>query len=327
MVKRSALTILILSYLLSASFAVTAGNESYLYDLNFFPETEVITPFCEYPDEFKRNNCLSEPSLFLVLNDQPENPPIQSDIGKENKNENTYNSWLNESISTEPDWEGLKRDTQLFLFYQFFIIGILYVMPEDLSGWSEEVKETWEFDNYRKNLAHVTWDRDKWWINYILHPYWGGTYYVRARNRGYDQQASVWYSVLLSTLYEFGSEALFERASAQDLIVTPLGGYFFGEYMMKARGKVREKMAAKAELTAYDKTLMVVSDPLGWINYKTSHFLGLASKLSIKPISGLKIAGNPDFYIQKSPSHHPDTGKDRFSHRPLDFGFKASLNW
>ncbi|WP_367115459.1 DUF3943 domain-containing protein, partial [Marivivens sp.] len=39
-------------------------------------------------------------------------------------------------------------------------------------------------------MSHPQLDSDDWYINYVVHPYWGGAYYVRARERGYtDRQA------------------------------------------------------------------------------------------------------------------------------------------
>jgi hypothetical protein len=41
----------------------------------------------------------------------------------------------------------------------------------------------------------------------------------KGRERGFGKLASFGYSALLSTLYEYGPEAIFERPSAQDLMV------------------------------------------------------------------------------------------------------------
>lgn len=326
LLKNFSSSVCLLFSLLSAFNAVAANTDIRIPSILNLNLTGAFntTGSCDKLSKLTLNSCDSTPSLFLTLNetlnDTEENTAI-------NSSSNTANdSYLTQTISPHPDWEGLKQDTKLFLFYQFFVIGVLFVMPEDLSGWSEEAKDTWGPQTYRKNLSHITWDGDKSWINYILHPYWGGTYYVRARNRGYDQRASMWYSVLLSTLYEFGSEALFERASAQDLIVTPLGGYFFGEYMMKARAKVQAKIAAKATPSFYDKTLMIATDPLGWINHKTSRFLGVASTLRIQPISALILPETSPANSFELQSSYTNT-KAEPSRIPMKLGLQFTLNW
>ena len=58
-------------------------------------------------------------------------------------------------------------------------------------------------------MQSATWDKDPAWINYIGHPYWGATYYIRARERGFGEFGSFIYSAFLSALYEYGIEAFF----------------------------------------------------------------------------------------------------------------------
>ncbi len=133
------------------------------------------------------------------------------------------------------DRAGLKRDTYYFLGYQLVSIGILYILPENMSGWSDEQKEEYSLSRWWYNVRHPTWDSDDFFINYVTHPYWGAAYFVRARERGYTSGESFWYSAMLSAMYEFGAEALFEQPSIQDLIVTPVLGSLLGRYFMGVR--------------------------------------------------------------------------------------------
>ena len=190
---------------------------------------------------------------------------------------------------TRPDWRGVGRDTAYFLGYQFAVIAVLYIAPESISGWDREQKQNYDFDKWRNNVSEPVWDEDKWWINYILHPYWGGTYYIRARERGLDRAQSFWYSALLSTLYEYGAEALAEPVSAQDLVVTPLAGFLVGEYLFSP---LRDRIRAKpGKLDWSDKTLLFITDPLGVVNAETDRLLGVKTTLQWQPI-GLR---NPAF--------------------------------
>lgn len=183
---------------------------------------------------------------------------------------------------TRPDWRGIRRDTAYFLGYQFVAIAVLYAAPESISGWDREKKKNYNFDKWRENVSKPVWDEDRWWINYILHPYWGGAYYIRARERGLDRAQSFWYSALLSTLYEYGAEALAEPVSAQDLVVTPVAGFFVGEYLLSPlRERIRSKPGA---LDGWDKTILFVTDPLGVINAETDRLLGVKSTLQWQPI-------------------------------------------
>ena len=191
----------------------------------------------------------------------------------------------------EPDWRGIRRDTGYFLGYQFAVIGILYFAPEDVSGWSDEDKEEYSFDKWWDNVSDpVVRDGDVWWINYITHPYWGGTYYIRARERGLNRTQSFWYSALLSTLYEYGAEALFEPVSVEDLLVTPLLGSLVGEYLFTP---LREKVRAKpGALDWSDKTILVLTDPLGVLNAGTDRLFGVKTTLELQPI-GTRLQALP----------------------------------
>lgn len=178
------------------------------------------------------------------------------------------------------DWPGIKKDTWYFLGYQFAAIGVLYVAPEGISGWNDEQKDSYSFAKWRDNVSNPHWDEDRWWINYILHPYWGGAYYVRARERGFDHRQSFLYSALLSTLFEFGAESLFEAPSYQDLIVTPVGGYLVGRYLFEP---LRERIRAQPGAPDWtDKTLLFLTDPLGVVNVQMDRILGVDADIGLQ---------------------------------------------
>lgn len=163
----------------------------------------------------------------------------------------------------EPDRDGIKRDTYYFLGLQLSIIGVLYFMPESVSGWSDEQREQHRASKWWDNVSGPEWDDDEHYINYVLHPYWGAAYYVRARERGYGQREAFWYSFLLSTMYEAGVEALFEPVSIQDFFVTPIVGSWLGGYFMDWRHSTRQRITDTGEARFRDKALLVLTDPLG----------------------------------------------------------------
>ena len=91
-----------------------------------------------------------------------------------------------------------------------------------------------------------------------------------------------WYSFLLSTLYEFGAEALFEPVSYQDLVVTPVGGALLGEYVF---APIRERIRAKSgRLDWSDKTVLLLTDPLGVVSEETSRLLGVNTAIGFQPL-------------------------------------------
>lgn len=183
------------------------------------------------------------------------------------------------------DRDGLKRDTWYFAGYQWVTIGLLYLAPESVSGWSDEQKSGYSMSIWWDNVTHPEMDSDDFYINYLLHPYWGATYFVRAQERGYGAKGAFWYSVLLSSMYEFGAEALFEEPSIQDLIVTPVFGSLLGRYFMHMRHDIREREELLGYRATRDKWLWVLTDPLGSLNSQVDRLLGRETQLQIQPYS------------------------------------------
>jgi hypothetical protein len=184
---------------------------------------------------------------------------------------------------TSGDWKGLKQDTLYFAFTQMAVIGVLYVSPQSISRWSAEDKEKYSFAKWRSNVRDVVWDTDQWWVNYTLHPYWGGAYYVRASERGYGPVPSFWYSFALSAMYEFGAEALFEQPSIQDLIFTPGLGFFVGRYFMSVREGLKDREMNGESLSGTDRAKLFFTDPLGAVNRKINSALGRQASLTVTP--------------------------------------------
>jgi hypothetical protein len=192
-----------------------------------------------------------------------------------------------EDLSVESDvlsdGAGLWRDTKYFLGYQFGAIAFLYAMPESVSGWSTEDKKNYGFSVWWENTTNPENDSDDFYINYILHPYWGASYFVRARERGFNNWQSFGYSTLLSTLFEFGVEAGAEEPSKQDLWVTPVIGSVVGLYFMHLRNDVRERDAERGFRSTGDKWIWVLTDPLGSLNRQFDKWFGWDTEVEILP--------------------------------------------
>jgi hypothetical protein len=217
-----------------------------------------------------------------------------------------------------PDWLGIKRDTIYFLSYQFVAIAILYVAPEKLSGWTQEDKDNWSINKWKENVKHPIWDEDEWWVNYILHPYWGATYYTRAQERGFKRMQSFWYSVLLSTLYEYGAEALFEPVSIQDLIVTPVAGSLLGEYLFNP---IRKRIRAKEQLHWSDKAVLLITDPLGVINEELNRIFGINTEVSFRQLRMETIPPSPGL------SDERENKEESRPHINPVWGLQLKINW
>jgi hypothetical protein len=184
-----------------------------------------------------------------------------------------------EEEKVKPDWSGLTRDSLYFVGYQLVVIGLLYFMPESVSNWSDEQKESYSLDKWTENVKETGFDDDDWYLNYIVHPYWGATYYIRARERGFNKFHSFLYSAFLSSLYEFGPEALFEPPSIQDLIVTPCAGSLLGMYFEEVRKGIKAKGTQRKW---YDSLALILTDPLGTLSKYTDRLLGIQSTVELK---------------------------------------------
>ena len=182
-----------------------------------------------------------------------------------------------------PDKKGRRSDTYHFLAYQAVSIVVLYAMPEHVTGWTQEQKDQYNMSKWWYNVRHPQWDSDAFYLNYVLHPYWGATYYVRSRERGFNRHSSFWYSARLSAAYEFGAEALFEEVSIQDVIVTPIGGWLLGEYFMDVRERIEARHDGSSKMPFRDRLVLTVTDPLGEMNRVVDGWFGRGNDLRIIP--------------------------------------------
>jgi hypothetical protein len=178
----------------------------------------------------------------------------------------------------ERDWAGLGRDTAFFVGYEAVVAGVLYLLPESVTKWTAEQRKT-SMNRWWENVQHPQWDEDHWYVNYLGHPYFGAIVYIRARERRFGAFAGFWYAALLSTLYEFGIEALFERPSYQDLIVTPVGGLLLGALLFEP---IRKNIQSKLQRQWYDHLTLAVTDPLGTANSMLERSLGIDADIRIE---------------------------------------------
>lgn len=139
------------------------------------------------------------------------------------------------------DKERIWSQTQSLAWYGVGVAGFLALLPSDFTNWDgsdDRLLQKW-WDNVREGPV---WDRDIWYINYIGHPYFGGVYYQVARKSGYRQWDAFMYAFLMSTFYwEYGIEAFAEVPSLQDLVVTPVLGWVYGEWAFQKERAIIER--------------------------------------------------------------------------------------
>ncbi|PSU56321.1 DUF3943 domain-containing protein [Photobacterium aphoticum] len=178
------------------------------------------------------------------------------------------------SAENGEDKARLWSQTKSIFWYGVGVAGFIALLPEDISNWDtsdDRLFEKW-WDNVRQGPV---WDRDVWYINYIGHPYFGGVYYQIARKSGYRQWDAFVYSFLMSTFYwEYGVEAFAEVPAVQDLVVTPVLGWVYGEW---AFNKEREIIQRGGQVWGSDwmgSTALFLLDPVDSLGRGVNHLFG-----------------------------------------------------
>lgn len=154
-------------------------------------------------------------------------------------------------------------------------VGTLFVLeclPEDATNWNRaEIQNTPLFKRWKEHVIDEgpEWDGDKWYFNYLLHPYAGAAYFMGARSCGFNFWQSFLYCTFISTVeWEFGIEAFMERPSIQDLFITPIVGSLIGEGFYLLKRNIVEHGYRLAGSKVLGNVVAFLIDPL-------NQFLGL----------------------------------------------------
>lgn len=140
-----------------------------------------------------------------------------------------------------PDWRRLWVNTSVLAGAFVGTLLVLECLPEDATSWNRaELQKVPLFKRWKQHVVREgpEWDHDKFYFNFLLHPYAGAVYYMSARSCGFNVWQSLLYCSIISNVgWEYGIEAFMERPSIQDLLITPLVGSAIGEgfYLLKRR--------------------------------------------------------------------------------------------
>lgn len=141
-----------------------------------------------------------------------------------------------------PDWKRLWINSAVYAGAFGGTLLVLECLPEDATSWNRAALQRvpagqrWVDHVFKKGPE---WDHDKFYFNYILHPYAGAVYFMAARSAGFNFWRSFLYCSIVSNIgWEFGIEAFMERPSYQDLIITPVVGSIIGECFYKLKRKI-----------------------------------------------------------------------------------------
>lgn len=185
------------------------------------------------------------------------------------------------------DYRRLGYDTSMYLGVTVIAFGILWVMPQSISGWNkQDIKEQGLTSKWLQNVkAGPVWDEDDWVLNYVTHPYSGAVYFMTARSSGFTFLESFAYSAIMSTFFwEYGVEAFAEVPSTQDLIVTPVIGSAMGEALFYAKKSIlkHDKRILKSKVLGV--TTLILIDPFNTFLDACGYEQKVKPQMNIAPV-------------------------------------------
>lgn len=171
----------------------------------------------------------------------------------------------------QEDQERLWSQTKLMFGMGLGVLGVLAILPESFTNWDKSELKQFHKKWWDNVSSGPVMDEDDFFLNYVTHPYFGGVYYIAARESGYNQWNSFVYSFLMSTFYwEYGIEAVAEVPSIQDIIVTPVGGWLYGEWAYHQKRSIVANDGLVWGSSGLGSTALFFLDPVGmidgWIN-------------------------------------------------------------
>ena len=146
--------------------------------------------------------------------------------------------------------------TTTVMVFLVTMVGGFTLLPKNATGWSQP-----EFSGLEGNFTKgPRFDNDHGYWNYAFHPLGGSEFYMMARNRELTWWQSLTYAAAVSCTFEFFVESAYERASWQDLWITPVSGAFIGELRWQAKKALEDPHSGKP-VGALNKVLYVIVDP------------------------------------------------------------------
>ncbi|HKO78132.1 MAG TPA: DUF3943 domain-containing protein [Flavobacterium sp.] len=239
-------------------------------------------------------NQFSFDNSLLVFNsniDKLENDKTKSyTFEKEDSFQLDSSFQINDSLVYPPttkDYRKLGYNTAIVFGTTIVAYGILWSLPESFTKWDkEEMKKNGITAKWKENVkAGPVIDEDNFFLNYVMHPYFGGVYYMTARSNGFTILESFAYSAIMSTFFwEYGVEAFAEIPSVQDLIVTPVLGSVVGEGFFYAKKSILKNDSKVLNSKFLGKTSLLLMDPLNTIMDSFGYKQKVKTQLNVAPV-------------------------------------------
>ena len=228
-----------------------------------------------------------------------------SDINKEEAPLFSVNSVntipMHLSVTPEKDWDYLKEQSYTILGLSLATVGLMTLLPESATNWDEDDRNLSDLGSkWWDNVSHgPVWDNDDHYLNYIMHPYFGGVYYTAARHSGFNEWESFLYSATVSTFfYEYGIEAFAEIPSIQDIIVTPLFGAAVGELMFETELDITANGGEVLGSDTLGEVSLFLLNPVGHIHYWVSDWWKVDTDVSFTYTPWFGDTNTADFALK-----------------------------
>lgn len=221
--------------------------------------------------------------------------PITSVVILRETNEQEFSKEINLGKLTSTE-KNLFTETRNLGVAGLGTAGIMYMLPEKISGWKKKnLGREW-----RENTSSTEWD-DNGSANAIAQPVAGAAYYQVARHLDYSPLASFGYSVFMSTFFwEYGLESFSNKPSIQDLILTPVIGSLLGEFFFRLESTIKENKGKVLGSETLGKVCMILLNPAGALSdqinrlFKTKVIKDAKSRLIMKPFDTGPGSSNMD---------------------------------
>lgn len=153
------------------------------------------------------------------------------------------------------------RGWALITSVEVSLLALTLMAPQDWTGWEDDFIRD-GLDNLREAwTSPPLMDDDIWFHNYLGHPYGGNVYYNTVRSQGATSAQSFFFSAFMSAQWEYVFEAVAERPSIQDLIITPVAGSILGELVHRATLAMKKNgtsLPEKAFILLFNPTHVVM---------------------------------------------------------------------
>ncbi len=186
-------------------------------------------------------------------------------------------------------------------------VGLMTLLPESITGRDDDQRDISSLGKkWKDNVSEgPVWDRDEHFLNYVMHPYFGGAFTTRLHDTLVTMSLNLSYTLGPCRRSSGNTvEAFAEVLFWQDLFITPFFGAVVGEMMLEAEQDI---VASGGEVmgsqTMGDVSLFFLN-PVGHIHYWVSDAWGGDAEVNLNT--------NP-YGITKTPLSEVMTARIRFS--------------